>query len=321
METKLLRFHSRRSSGPSTKGLEINAPIQNISAKSWVVYDVDKKALLCSKNEAEKREIASLTKVMTAYTVIKIVTQLDLNMMITKINMPSESAIICGTSARLEEGDTLSVWDLLHALLLPSGNDAAVCLAEYFGFILIGLKVQPLLKATNMIDIFVAEMNVNAKALKLANTTYANPHGLKDPSNKSTAEDVAKLSAICMGIPLFSEIVKKSSYTCTVKKLDGTQRAYTWNNTNKLITKEFNGIKTGITSSAGPCLASSYKDEKQHLIIVMLSCKTAGHRWHEVTNLKNYALELLNGKKHPAAQKKKLITSPIGHIKKSAIKT
>jgi len=319
--SKSVKFHSRCSSGSCAESLEGNPKIQGISAKSWIVYDADKKTVLCSKNEIEKREIASLTKIMTAYTVIKIVGQLDLNMMMTKVNVTSESAIMYGTSAKLEEGDTLTVWDLLHALLLPSGNDAAVCLAEYFGFILIGLKIHSSLKITSMIDVFVAEMNANAKALKLSNTTYTNPHGLKDPSNKSTAEDVAKLSGVCMKAPLFSEIVKKSSYSCLVKKLDGTHMTYTWTNTNKLITKEFNGIKTGITSPAGPCLASNYKDDKHNLIIVVLSCKTAGHRWHEVINLKNYALGLLDDKKTLATQKKRIIISPKAITKKSSIKT
>eukprot|EP00826_Nyctotherus_ovalis_P029132 TRINITY_DN2297_c0_g2_i3.p1 TRINITY_DN2297_c0_g2~~TRINITY_DN2297_c0_g2_i3.p1 ORF type:complete len:328 (-),score=38.77 TRINITY_DN2297_c0_g2_i3:57-1040(-) len=318
--SKGLKLHSRRSSGISVGGLESNAMVSGISARSWVVYDADKKSIVCGKSETEKREIASLTKIMTAYTVIKIVMQLDLNMMTMKVNVCFESAIMYGTSAKLEEGDTLTVWDLLHALLLPSGNDAAICLAEYFGFILVGLKIQPSLKLTNMVDVFVAEMNANAKTLKLANTTYANPHGLKDPSNKSTAEDVARLSAVCMNVPLFAEIVKKSSYSCTARKIDGTYKTYTWANTNKLITKEFNGVKTGITASAGPCLASSYKDDKRHLIIIVLSCKSAGHRWHEVANLKTHALDLLSSQKTPQAQKK-LTLLPRKAVSRSSIKT
>jgi D-alanyl-D-alanine carboxypeptidase len=89
-----------------------------------------------------------------------------------------------------------------------------------------------------------------------------------------------------------------------------------WFNTNKLLSKGFNGLKTGITSTAGPCLASSFKSGNFFLIFVVLSCKTPDHRWHEMVKLKDYAIQLsdLTKGKTPQspdlkASKKKQISS------------
>lgn len=87
-----------------------------------------------------------------------------------------------GTSAELEERDTISVWDLLHGLMLPSGNDAAMCLAEGIGRFLGDNKKPPL-------ECFVAEMNHQAIKFNMANTSYINPHGLSHRNHKSTCED------------------------------------------------------------------------------------------------------------------------------------
>jgi len=283
--------------------------VPNVTAKSWAICDATNQTILWGKNETDRREIASLTKIMTAYTAIKIMTRLDVNMMSSKIEVSSEATTLGGTTAGLSDGDSLTVWDMLHALLLPSGNDAAFCIAEYFGLLLCELGLPPLAKSTNLVDIFVAEMNANAKNLKLSGTTYANPHGLANPYNKSTAADIAKLSSICMGMPLFAEIVRKTKYSCLARTEEGKQKVYTWNNTNRLLTKGFNGVKTGITPTAGPCLASSFKDSKNHLVIVILNCKTPDHRWHEMNKLKDFAIGLLGP---PVPVKVKInINSPI----------
>ena len=91
------------------------------------------------------------------------------------------------------------------------------------------------------------------------------------------------------------------------KKSNGLEKSYTWVNTNKLLAKGFNGVKTGITPSAGACLSASYQDDKDKLIIVVLACKTPDHKWHEVLNLKNWALNVVGSKTSI-----KKITSPRG---------
>ena len=262
------------------------------------------------------REIASLTKIMTAYTVIKIINRLGIELLRAKITVSSEAFMTSGTSADLLAGDTLTVWDVLHGLLLPSGNDAAICLAEYFGFIINGIKINLRIKPTSMIDVFVSEMNSNARELKLNNTVYANPHGLMNKENKSTAEDIAKLSAICMNLPLFSDIVKKTQYKCSGKSSSGKHNAYVWNNTNQLLNKGFNGVKTGNTITAGPCLSASYKDDTYNLIIVVMGCKSSSHKWHEVIRLKNFIVEKKDEPLKLPEVKMKIIKKTPSNIKK-----
>eukprot|EP00826_Nyctotherus_ovalis_P063667 TRINITY_DN9338_c0_g3_i3.p1 TRINITY_DN9338_c0_g3~~TRINITY_DN9338_c0_g3_i3.p1 ORF type:complete len:301 (-),score=74.66 TRINITY_DN9338_c0_g3_i3:87-989(-) len=263
-----------------------------ITAKSWVVVNANTGELIGGCHEHERREIASITKVMTAYTAIQIIKGLNINVNESKVETSYEASLVGGTTARLEEGDVLSVWDMLHAMLLPSGNDAAYALAEYFGLVLIELE----LKTTKIVDpiqVFICEMNKNAKSLGMANTNYANPHGLKNFFNKSSALDIAKLSLAAMKLPLFAEIVKKHKYNCIGQDLFGNSKTFVWRNTNKLLAKGFSGLKTGITASAGPCLASNYKDEKVNLIVVVLSCKTPDHRWTETVKLKDWSIRLL----------------------------
>jgi D-alanyl-D-alanine carboxypeptidase len=175
--------------------------------------------------EKERREIASLTKIMTAYTAIGIITRLDINILASKVEASIDAALMAGTSAELAEGDVLSIWDMLHAMLLPSGNDAAFALAEYFGLLLLEIGLPSITKSTDPIAVFVSEMNTNAKILGMHNTTFANPHGLQNSQNKSTAHDIAKLAATCMKMPLFSEIVKKHKYSCIGQDMFGNQKS------------------------------------------------------------------------------------------------
>ena len=101
---------------------------------AWAIYKDEN--FLWGQNEIESREIASLTKMMTAYVCLKIIKDSQLINFDTILEVPEVASGIRGTSARLIQTDCLSVWDLLHGLLLPSGNDAAVCLAYRFGQIL-----------------------------------------------------------------------------------------------------------------------------------------------------------------------------------------
>ncbi len=305
-------------SGGTDRGGPMGCP--EVSAKAWAIFDANAHVLLWGRQEVESQEIASLTKIMTAYTAIKVMARLDVNMMTAKIEVSSDAAGLPGTSANLQEGDALSVWDMLHAMLLPSGNDAAYAIAEYFGLLLTSLGLPPLVRSTRFVDIFVAEMNSNAKLLKMENTRYNNPHGLQDPLNQSCAADLARLAAVCMGMPLFAEIVKKHKYSCLVKDENDKYRQCNWYNTNKLLVKGFNGVKTGITPSAGPCLASSYRADGLNLIIVVLGCKTPDHRWHEVVRLKNFAVQALSPAKcSPRCKPRPSPTHTTRHKQKAAV--
>lgn len=111
------------------------API--VSAQSWAVIDNVNGNFLFGKNEKERREIASLTKIMTCYTVLNLVDKFKLDVNLTMVKITENADGISGTTSDLVVGDIFSVWELLHAMMLPSGNDASIALAEYFGDLLI----------------------------------------------------------------------------------------------------------------------------------------------------------------------------------------
>lgn len=101
----------------------------NISAKSWSIFNLDKASLICGKREFVKRECASLTKIMTAYIVLKLCREWKYSPLTTEITVSSVASDIRGTTANLETGDILTVEQLLYGLMLPSGNDAAFTLS------------------------------------------------------------------------------------------------------------------------------------------------------------------------------------------------
>jgi len=104
-----------------------------VTAKSWSISDGRTGEILFGKCENDRREIASLTKIMNCFVVIQIIRKIRLNAQRTYLQVSKAAASVGGTSAKLRAGDVLSVWDLLHGLMLPSGNDAATVLAEHFG--------------------------------------------------------------------------------------------------------------------------------------------------------------------------------------------
>lgn len=178
----------------------------------------------------------------------------------TVFKVSKTSAWIGGTTAKLRTGDVLSVWDLLHGLMLPSGNDAAVCLSENFGEYLYEVSLlrsktsnaasnatatDPNTTSNNQDDkkrqtkdparYFIQEMNRYARALKLESTVYANPHGLSNINNKSTAVDQGRLGAIVMQDNWMKEIVNKQEYSWEGLDGKGRIKAFKWKNSNKLL--------------------------------------------------------------------------------------
>ena len=141
---------------------------------------------------------------------------------------------------------------------------------------------------------FLQEMNRYARALGLESTNYANPHGLSHKNNKSTAADIGKLACIAIQDPLIREIVINKSYTCVGRDIRDEPSEFSWSNTNKLLGKGFNGLKTGVTPAAGPCLAASFEKDSLHLVIIVMNTKTMDNRWVEVPKLTLWAINRLN---------------------------
>jgi D-alanyl-D-alanine carboxypeptidase len=278
---------------------ELSPPF--ISAKSWAIADGRTGQVLFGRCDADKREIASLTKIMTAYLALRLSSTYNVDLYHVYAEVSEHAATVGGTSAMLKEGDKLSLIDLLYGMLLPSGNDAAIVVAEYFGRLLIKPKTkdkkiaEPSHNETLTPEMaFVIEMNNMAKQLKLVGTFYWNSHGMYNYYNRSTAAELARLSSIAMKDSTFKKIVSKKSYIAIGYDVTGKEKEYLWQNTNKMLGKSgCNGIKTGVTETAGPCLVTNLQLKAFLFIIVLLNSKTMDVRWDEVIKLKEWAIERL----------------------------
>ncbi|GAB2609409.1 serine hydrolase [Streptomyces capparidis] len=215
-----------------------------VTASGAFLIDSTKNKTLWSKGADTKRELASTTKIMTAVTVLD-TPKLDLNRKITVKQLYRDYVAKEGAStADLRTGDKLSVGQLLDALMLPSGCDAAYALADAFGS---GSTVSARTKS------FISKMNKKADALGMTKTEFDSFDGISQAGkNYSTPRDMAKLARHAMQKKTFRDVVKKKSS----KQKATNGRVYTWYNTNKLL-GSYNGavgIKTGTGTKAGPCL-------------------------------------------------------------------
>lgn len=234
---------------PAARALEV-------SAKSAVLYDAVSHRILFEKNADARLPVASTTKTMTALIVLENAQLTDI------VTIKREHTLPEGSSMYLRAGEKLSVEALLYGLLLMSGNDAAVALADYCG----GM------------DGFTAKMNDKAAELGLLNTHFTNPHGLDDEQHYSTARDMAVLSCACMENAVFREIVSTRA-----KSVAGR---YMTNHNRLLKTlRGAQGIKTGFTKRSGRCLLSSAERAGQRLIAVTLN---APNDWRDHTELYEY---------------------------------
>ena len=250
-----------------------------VSALAWGVCDGSTAELLCACNEDVRCEMASLTKVMTCYLALRLVQTSNSLTFQHKIRMSRLAVTIPGSRSGLREGDEVTVWDLLHALMLPSGNDAAWSLAEFFGRYIQGVVAEHTV-CRDYVGFFLMEMNVMAEDMGLTRTVFDSPHGLPNAKNRSSVRDLCKLVCICMKNPTFQEIVNTRTYTCRVKSHE-----VFWLNTNKLLDYGWTGVKTGVTSAAGPCLAATFQLRDQMYVVTLLKCPSLEARWKDAITL------------------------------------
>lgn len=258
--------------------------------------------ILCGHQANEKREVASITKVMTCFCACKLIEKYKIAPTEIYVQVSKIAASLIGTSANLRPGDIISIWDLLHAVMLPSGNDAAFCVAESFGTYInmqtkeykAKVKANPTyaqFRGKFALRHFLKYMNGTAGNLGLKNTYYSNPHGLCDQNNLSTARDIAKLTAVAMKNRLFNQVVQQQVYTCIIEQDDGVEREVVWENTNKLLPYGWEGVKTGITAAAGPCFSGFRRLEGKSYIVVVLGCESMEARWDECEKLTTWVHE------------------------------
>jgi D-alanyl-D-alanine carboxypeptidase (penicillin-binding protein 5/6) len=180
----------------------------------------------------------------------------------------------------------VSVRELLYGLMLPSGNDASVALAEHFGSRLAPANK----KYANSYDAFIASMNAAAAQLGMDTSHYVNPNGLPEKGHQSCASDLLKLTHASMKLPLFREYVSTPKRGCTVEGPGGYKRNLLWKNTNKLLAIEgYDGVKTGTTTAAGACLVSQAKRGDKSLMIVVLGATSSDGRYVDSRNLYRWA--------------------------------
>lgn len=215
------------------------------SAESAVLIDSTTGRIMYSLNPNIKKPIASTTKIMTALLAIE---HGDLN---SKVKVNKNSVGIEGSSIYLNEDEEISLKDMIYGLMLRSGNDAAVAIAEHI---------------SGSVAEFVKLMNERAKEIGAHNTNFVNPHGLHDQNHYSTAYDLAIITREAMKQEFFREVSKTKLW---IAKRDVNH--YFYNKNNVLWEYEGgDGVKIGYTRVAGRCLvASATRDEIQLISVVI----------------------------------------------------
>ena len=246
---------------------EVSANVSDepvLNSRKCVVYDRISKTIIYGKNENVKSAMASTTKIMTAIVVLE---NTDLNQ---EVVVSKKAGGTGGSRLGLRAGDKVRIEDLLYGLMLRSGNDAAVALAEHVG---------------GSVQGFAELMNNKAVALGLKCTHFVTPHGLDDSNHYTTALELAKLSDYAMCNEKFAKIVGTKITTITV---NGMPRQIA--NTNELlgVLNGVVGIKTGFTNNAGRCLVTETKRNGLDIITVVLGADTKKFRTQDSVKLIEY---------------------------------
>lgn len=234
-----------------------------VSAHAAAMIDVNSGRILYEKNADEEKSIASITKIMTAIIAIE---HGDLE---DRVSISANAAGMEGSSVYLRAGEKMKLHHLLYGLMLRSGNDTAVAIAEHIGGSVPG---------------FAMLMNEKARYLGMTHTHFVNPHGLDDEEHYSSARDMAVLTAYALQNDTFQEIVasKVAQVPNPSEKWD-----HKWYNKNKMLQMYAgaDGVKTGYTSRAHRTLVSSATRGGQQLVTVTLN---ASDDWNDSIALLNY---------------------------------
>ncbi len=244
-------------------------PPSQIAARAWVLIDTQSGQLLTGYQHDERFEPASLTKLMTAYLVFDALKQKKLKPdQIVPVSEKARKAT--GSRMFIQTDIPVSVNELMRGMIIQSGNDATIALAE---------------AVAGTEEAFVTLMNREAKRMGLAATNFVNSTGLPEPKHTSTARDLAQLTAALIRdypehYPLYSQ--KEYRYN------DITQA-----NRNRLLWRDttVDGVKTGHTDAAGYCLISSAKRDNRRLISVVLGAASDAARAAESQKLLNYGYQ------------------------------
>ena len=280
--TRLMQDLAPSPSPSPTPILTVRGTPPPVSAQAAYLLDADTGHVLADVQGEQRLPMASTTKVMTALITIQTA---DLNQIVTiRQDAITQVQQYNGSSADLVVGDQIRLEDLLYGLMLPSGDDAAIAIADAVG---------------GTTSNFVRTMNLFAKRLHLTQTHYINPDGLTyltpqgrpDPNQYSSAADVAHLTRFAMANPFFAQLVELQHY---VLPASAVHHAYTWDSINTLLSTYpgATGVKTGYTMEAGYCLVFAATNGQHHLIGVLLHEPDAAQRFADASTLLDWGFAL-----------------------------
>jgi D-alanyl-D-alanine carboxypeptidase (penicillin-binding protein 5/6) len=225
----------------------VSALGQSVTASGVLVLDLQSGQLLYGRGQSARRAMGSLTKLMTAIIIA------ENHSLDEQVTVTREATAVEGSKAHLVAGQTYSVGDMLTALLLPSGNDAATALALFH---------------SGSVAAFVQEMNMRARELGLKNTAFINPTGLDGTGQWSTPQDLAWLASFDWRIPAIRERMSMPDAVIT----SASGRTIALSHTHELMHQQSPVVagKTGTTDGAGQCLLSVVEEGDRQYLVVLL---------------------------------------------------
>jgi len=240
-----------------------------IAAKAWLLLDYQSRHVIAGYNADDRIEPASLTKLMSAYLVFEALKQRQIGLA-QSLPVSVKAWKMPGSRMFLDPGKPATVDELLHGMIVQSGNDATVVLAE---------------AVAGSEEAFVDRMNQRAMRLGLTGTHFANATGLPDPHHYSTAADLAQLAvALIRDFPEYFPLYSTREYT---------YNGITQRNRNELLFRDpyVDGLKTGHTEAAGFCLVATARREQRRLLAVVAGTVSEGARAIEAQKLLNYGFQ------------------------------
>lgn len=294
-----------------SRGLSV-AQCPSIDAQYALVVGADG-TVFFERDAYTAAQIASITKVMTGIVAIENA-PLD-----TTITVSSRAASVGESSASLQAGDTMSLELALQAMLLSSGNDAAVAISECIGRLIAQQSGNDPsgISDSDAEQIFIDKMNSRAAELGCMDTFFENAHGLDDEGYEgeqhSTAYDLGILSRVAMAMPAFRNTVAMLDATITVNRADGTLAEIALSSTDDMLRNGFEGacgIKTGYTALAGQCFAGAATRNGIELYAIVLNSSSQSQRFTDAETLLDWAFSHLV--EYPVVHSQKTASMTVG---------
>ena len=275
-------FEGDQAAAQETTAGDRTTPIPpKLNATSWALVDADTGLYLAGKNPDRRLPVAATTNIMTALVALE---EANLGEKVAISGQAERFVGLTYSNIGLIEGERLSVRELLEAALIPSGTEAVYALSEHLG--------------GGSVDVFVENMNQEADSMGLKNTHFENPAGLDASGHYSSARDLAAMTRAAMEYPAFAEIVDTEKSTVSTQN-----REIEFFNTNNLLYayEQADGVKTGTSPQAGPCLVASATEGDESYIAVVLDAAGEEYRFDAAQTVLEYGFD--NYEREPLARK------------------